>query len=108
MKNFDESKLKQEFSESKDLQDEFGGDVTSYMAFRKAEFEGRVKISRPVTSGPMNLEKFHKEVEVEELSEKIEANEAELKRLARMKDELQKRDAESEKNLYSHGIPCQA
>lgn len=101
MKNFDESKLKQEFSASADLQAEFGGDVEAYIAFKLAEAEGRVQISRPVTSGPVTAEQFHAEIQVEKFKGKIVANEAELKRL----DELQ---GKSEANQYSHGTPCQA
>ena len=38
-----EEQLKQEFSASADLQVEFGGDVKSYVAFKRAESQGRVK-----------------------------------------------------------------
>jgi len=39
-----EEKWKAEFAESKDLQDEFGGSVDRYLAFKKAEGEGKVRI----------------------------------------------------------------
>ena len=41
-----EKTAKKEFAESKDLQSEFKGDETTYVAFKKAEAEGRVGVIR--------------------------------------------------------------
>ena len=40
----DDEALKQEFSASADLQSEFGNDVNSYIAFKKANVAGRTKV----------------------------------------------------------------
>lgn len=40
-----EESLKKEFNESEDLQAEFGEDVDSYVAFKKADADGRVRIA---------------------------------------------------------------
>jgi len=41
----DEAALKTEFAASADLQTEYGGDVNAYVAFKKADAEGRVRIA---------------------------------------------------------------
>lgn len=43
--NKNEEAWKQEFSESADLQAEYGGDVNAYVAFKKADSAGRVRIA---------------------------------------------------------------
>jgi len=41
----DEAALKAEFAASADLQTEYGGDVNAYVAFKKADAEGQVRIA---------------------------------------------------------------
>ena len=45
-----EEKWKAEFAKSKDLQDEFGGNIDRYLAFKKAEGEGKVRILKSKTA----------------------------------------------------------
>ena len=91
----------QEFSASVTLQSEFAGDLRAYVAFKLAEAQGRVQISRSKICEPITAEQFHAGVRVEELKEKIAANESELERLSG----LQKKSAENEAQ-YANGVPC--
>jgi len=44
-KDKNEEALKREFAESKDLQAEYGNDVNAYIAFKKADADGNVRIA---------------------------------------------------------------
>jgi len=76
-----EEKMRAEFKASPYLQAEFGGDVEDYVAFKKAEAAGRVQAYGSEGCSMMNAEEFNDSMELERLNEKLEANEAELKRL---------------------------
>jgi len=41
-----DAQLTEEFNNSKELQDEFGGNIKSYIAFKKKEAEGRVRLRK--------------------------------------------------------------
>lgn len=107
MENFDESKLKKEFSASADLQAEFGGDVKAYIAFKLAEVQGRVQACRSGGCSMTSVEQFNDEVKLEGLNRKLAANEIELERLRG----LQKKNAGDEDSInaaqYASGVSCQ-
>lgn len=98
-----EEALGQEFAESADLKGEFGGDVKSYIGFKLAEAQGRVQTCRSGSCSMTSVEQFNDSVQLEELSGKLEANEAELKRLS----SLQNKIAEAEKaEVEACGVAC--
>ena len=97
-----EEKLRGEFAASPDLQAKFGGDVEAYVAFKKADAAGRVQFSGSKGCSRMSVEQFNDSVQLEELSGKLEANEAELKRLSGLQNKI----AEDEASQYQAGVPC--
>lgn len=98
----DEEKLRSQFAASTGLQAEFGNDVKDYVAFKRAEAAGRVQISKPGGCQMVEAEQFRDEVQLDELNEKLAANEAELKRLSG----LQEKSVEDEASQYAAGVAC--
>lgn len=106
-KTIDEKQLRNQFDSSEGLRTEFANDFEAFKAFSLADAAGRIQISRSKSCGPVTAEQFHAEVRMEELNEKIAANESELERLSG----LQKKNADDEASQnaaqYASGVSCQ-
>lgn len=99
----DESKLQQEFSESADLQNEFG-DVESYLAFWRNEAAGRVKICggnvETFSSPAPDVKIKKKRFKTIPISKSVQSAMAEA--VARSKI------LEDEQQQVAQGVPCDA
>lgn len=101
----DEESWKQEFSASADLQREYGNDVTSYLAFKKAEAAGRAKLCSghgivAFSSAPAP------ETEEEIPGKGLPISEPVREAFAEAANRAKEKVRSDEKRQYAAGVPC--